>query len=271
MSKFKISLHHLLALGVTAVFLLPLYWMLTTSLRQTGLPPAQSIEWWPPAATLGNYPQIFETLPMLRYIGNSTIVVAAAVPITLIVASLAGFGLSQLPLKPRRYLFLLSVGLLMIPATAVWLLRFQVLRWLGLIDSLWALIAPAFAASNPLFVLLYYWTFHRIPNEIFESARLEGATATLIWRKLALPLARPTSVGVAILTFVMYWNDFISPVLYIFNPQSYTLPVGIQILKQLDATNWPLLMAGAIIMTLPVLLFFIFLQRIFLSNLSEQN
>ncbi|MEM7116042.1 MAG: carbohydrate ABC transporter permease [Chloroflexota bacterium] len=255
--------------AITAVlFLLPLYWALVASLRQPGLPPPLSVEWWPQAAHWQNYQTIFEIVPMSRYLRNSLLVTAVSVPLTLLTASFAGFSLSQMPYRWQRQLLALSIGLMMVPGAAVWLFRFQILRGLGLINSLWALIAPAFAASSPLFVLLFYWAFRRIPTELFEAARLDGATAWHNWSRLALPLVRPVTTAVFFLTFLLYWSDFVGPVLYMFDPQGYTLPVGLQLLKQLDATNWPLLMAGAIVMTLPILLLFAWLQRYFLHDLS---
>jgi multiple sugar transport system permease protein len=179
--------------------------------------------------------------------------------------------MAQLHEKSQRRLLLFSVAVLMIPGASVWLFRFQILRWMGLLDTLWALIVPAFAGSSPLFVLLYYWTFIRVPDEMYAAARLEGASAVTVWRRLAMPLATPTTIGVIVLTFVLYWSDFVSPVLYIFDTEWYTLPVGLQILKQLDATNWPLLMAGAVMMTVPVILLFILLQRFFLHDFSLAN
>jgi multiple sugar transport system permease protein len=270
-SKVKALLHHSAGWVLTAVFLLPLFWVLVASLREPGLPPPNTVEWWPTDPQWHNYQAIFERVPMTRYMTNSVLVVATAVPLTLIIASMAGFGMSQLPRQPRRQLVYLSIALLIVPAAAVWLFRFQILRWLGLLDTLWALILPAFTGSNALFVLLFYWTFRRIPGEMFEAAQLDGATAVTVWWRLALPLSRPTIVGVAVLTFVMYWSDFISPILYIFDPQNYTLAVGLQILNQLDRTNWSLLMAGAVVMTLPVILLFILLQRFFLHDLSLSN
>ncbi|MEZ4644671.1 MAG: carbohydrate ABC transporter permease [Chloroflexota bacterium] len=249
-------------------FLLPLYWIFTASLRQRGLPPPTTIEWIPQSLTFDNYPFIFELLPMARYIRNSLIVVVVAVPITLYVASLAGFGMAQENELWRRRLLVLSVVLLMVPGASVWLFRFQILRWLGILDTLWALIVPAFAAGNPLFVLLFFWSYRRLPAEMYEAARLDGASAWVLWWKLARPLVRPTAVTVIILSFVTYWSDFVSPVLYIYRTDLYTLPIGLQILKQLDPTNWPVLMAAAAVMTLPVVVLFIFLQRAFLSNLS---
>jgi len=270
-SKFKGLVHHGAGWALTAVFVLPLLWVLVASLRAPGLPPPNTVEWWPPAPQWSNYQLIFERVPMTRYITNSILVVAIAVPIPLVIASMAGFGMSQLPTRPRRQLVYLSIAFLIMPAAAVWLFRFQILRWLGLLDTLWALILPAFTGSNALFVLLFYWSFRRIPGEMFEAAQLDGATAVTAWWRLALPLARPTIVGVTVLTFVMYWSDFISPILYIFDPQNYTLAVGLQILNQLDRTNWPLLMAGAVVMTAPVILMFVFLQRFFLHDLSLSN
>lgn len=261
----------LIGLLVALLFILPLFWAVVASLREPGLPPVETIEWWPQAPHWENYLEIFRRVPMLRYTVNSLIVVAVAIPATLLTASLAGFSLNQLPDGPRRLLITLSIILLMIPEASVWLFRFQILRWLGLLDTLWALMIPAFAASSPLFVLLFYWTFRHIPPEIYEAARLDGADALTIWWRLALPLVRPTIIGVAVLTFVLYWSDFVSPVLYIFRPQAYTLPVGLQILKQLHATDWPLLMAGAVFMTLPVVILFILLQRFFLNDLSLAN
>jgi multiple sugar transport system permease protein len=136
-------------------------------------------------------------------------------------------------------------------------------KHLLLIDTYWALIAPAWMGSSPFFVLLFYWSFRRTPLELFEAARLEGLNVLGIWAKVAMPLARPTIMSVGVLTFVQYWSDFVNPLLYLKSEQRYTLPVGLQVLQQLDTTNWPLLMAGSVVMTIPVLLLFFLVQRAF--------
>lgn len=254
--------------AITAVFILPLFWVLVTSLRPVGLPPPATIIWWPQNPQWDNYAALFRLLPMSRYLGNSLLVVAVATPITWLTASLAGFAFAQLPPRLRHRWFLINIALLLIPSASVWLFRFQILRWLGLLDSLWALILPAFAAGSPLFVLLFYWSFRQIPAEMLEAARLDGAGLGALWSRIALPLVRPASAAVLALASVMYWSDFVSPVLYIYQPRYYTLPVGLQLLNQLDATNWPLLMAAAVMMTAPALLLFVWLQRLFLHDLS---
>ena len=260
--------YHLVGLACVAIFLLPFYWAVVASLRQPGLPPARTVEWWPQGAYWDNYAELFRIVPMARYALNSLFVVAIAAPLTLLTSALAGFALSQLDAAWRRRLVTASVALLLIPGTAVWTFRFHILHWLGLVDSLWALIVPAVAGGSPLFVLLFYWACWRIPRELYESARLDGAEAWTVWRRIAWPLARPTAAAVAVLAFALYWGDFTTPVLYIFNPELYTLPIGLQLLKQMDSTNLPLLMAGSVLMTAPVVALFLVIQRLFLRDLS---
>jgi multiple sugar transport system permease protein len=257
---------HGLLIAIAALFVMPIVWMIAASLRQPGLPPPRSIELIPNPIALSNYARVFDLLPWGHYFLNSLFVVSAAVPITIVVASWAGFAMSQLPDRSRRILLILSLGLLMIPFSALWLTRFVLFTSIGLINSHAALIAPALAGTSPLFVLLFYWTFRRVPLELFESARLEGAHAFSIWWRIALPLALPTAAAVGMLAFVFYWSDFLSPLLYLKSQSLYTLPVGLQQLRQLDRTNWPLLMSGAMLMTLPPVLVFLFLQRYFLRD-----
>jgi multiple sugar transport system permease protein len=257
---------HGVPLLVGALFLLPLLWMLTASLRDPGLPPARTIEWLPDPVQPGNYGAVFELLPFGRYLLNSLAVVALAVPLTIITASMAGFAMALLERRSRMVLVVVSVALLMVPVTALWLTRFLLLRWAGLTDSLLALVLPALAGSSPLFVLLYYWTFRRLSSEVFEMAHLDGAGVLTTWRRVAMPQALPTGIAVAVLAFILYWSDFISPLLYLRSQDLYTLPLGLRQLQQLDPSDWPLLMAGAVMLTLPAVLFFLLVQHLFLGE-----
>jgi multiple sugar transport system permease protein len=257
---------HVLPLLVAVVFLLPLLWMLTAALREPGLPPPRSIEWLPTSPSPQNFAAVFELLPFGRYLLNSLAVVAMAVPLTIITASMAGFAMALLERRSRSALVVLSVALLLVPVTALWLTRFLLLSWIGLTDSLLALVVPAVAGSSPLFVLLYYWAFRRMSVDVFETAHLDGAGAATVWRRIALPNARAMTVAVAVLTFIMYWSDFISPLLYLRDQGLYTLPLGLRQLQQLDPTDWPLLMSGAVMLVLPAVLFFLLVQHLFLGE-----
>jgi multiple sugar transport system permease protein len=260
------ALHHAASGIVAAAFLVPLAWMLSASLRSPGLPPPRGVEWLPAPVSWANYARLFDLLPMARYTLNSLAVASLAVPVTLVSASWAGFAMAQLSRLARRRLALLSVVLLMVPITALWLARFVLFTWMSLTNSYGALLAPAVMGTSPLFVLLFYWAFRRVPAELFDSARLDGASAWTTWRTVALPLARPTVVAVGVLTFLVYWSDFINPLLYLNSQDLYTLPVGLRQLQQLDRANWPLLMAGAVIMTAPAVALFLAVQRYFLGE-----
>ena len=259
---------YLVATLVALPFILPLVWMIASSLRTPGLPPPRGVEWIPQPLAWGNYPAIFRMIPLARYIFNSLFVSAAAVFLTLLVASWAGFGMAQLGRSARRRLLAFSVGLLMLPVTALWLTRFLLFNALGWIDTYLALWAPALMGSSPFFVLLFYWAFRRLETECYEAARLEGAGPLSVWYRVGLPQVRPTVAAVGSLTFILYWNDFINPLIYLKSQSLYTLAVGLQQLQQLDRTNWPLLLAAALVMTLPVVLLFLFAQRYFLHESS---
>jgi len=261
-------LYHAVSLALTLLFILPLIWMVSTSLRQPGLPPPRTIEWLPQPLAFSNYPTIFNMLPLGWYALNSLIVAALAIPITLTTASWAGLALSQLRSAWRGRFIMLSIGLLLVPITALWLTRFILFKWLGLLNTFGSLLAPALMGSSPLFVLLFYRAFRRMSPELFEAARLEGATALRLWWEVALPLARSTIAAVAVLTFLLYWSDFISPLLYLKSPSLYTLPVGLRQLEQMDKTNWPLLLAASVVMTAPAVGMFLMIQHYFLGEES---
>jgi multiple sugar transport system permease protein len=260
---------HLFSLAAAGLFLLPLLWMVAASLRPAGLPPPRGLEWLSSPGTFANYLRIFEILPFGRYLFNSVSISLLGVLLTLITASWAGLGMSLLGKRARLRLLVLSLMLQIVPITAVWLTRFLLFAWLGLTNSRASLLAPALMGSSPLFVLLFYWTFRRVDRAVFETAQLDGANLLQIWWHVALPLARPALMGVGMLSFLYYWNDFINPLLYLRSQSLFTLPIGLLQLQEMDRTNWPLLMAAATMMTMPAVIVFAVLQRALLWWDSE--
>ncbi len=203
-------------------------------------------------------------MPLAQYTLNSLIVVALAVPIDdrdRLVGRLRHGAATRAACAARWWCWPCCCA--WSPVTALWLTRFLLFKELMLIDTLWVLVVPALMGTNPFFVLLFYWTFRRIPRELFESARLDGAGPLSIWARVAMPLARPTTTAVSVLAFTVYWSDFINPLLYLKSESHYTLPVGLRVLQQMDRSNWPLLMAGVVVMAAPVLILFLLMQRYF--------
>ena len=255
-----------LLVGVTALFLVPLLWVVSASLRAPGLPPPRTIEWFPDPVSFAAWERLFTLLPFGRYLGNSLLVVAVAVPLSLLSASMAGFAMAQLAAPLRRSLVVVSVVLLLVPVTALWLTRFLLFVAAGITGSPLALVAPAIMGGSPLFVLLYFWAFRRVPPELVEAARLEGAGAISTWWRVGVPLVGPTSVAVGVLAFLLFWSDFISPTLYLRTDEWATLTIGLRQLQQLDRSDWPMLMAGAVLLAVPAVLLFAVAQRRFLRD-----
>ncbi len=245
-------------------FLCPVLWLLIASLWPDYQP--LSVVWQASESfrpTLGNYVTASTLVPMGRFAFNSLRVVVIAVPLTLLVASLAGFALTQLPERVQKLMIWLSLAALLAPPTALWLARFPLFKALGWVDTPWPLIAPALIGGTPFSVLLFYWTFRRLAPALFEAARLEGASPWQLWWHIALPLSANTAAGVAILSFVLFWGNFTDPLLYLRSEDQMTLPVGLRFLAQLDPIRWPVLMAGAVMLTLPVVVIFLVGQRYF--------
>ncbi|MCY1020011.1 carbohydrate ABC transporter permease [Pyxidicoccus sp. MSG2] len=256
-----------LLIGVlVVVFLAPLVVMFTGSLRPPGLPPPRGVELIPQGAGLAAYAATFTLVPFGRALLNSVLIAAFMVPLSVITASWAGLALAQSNGWRWRTLAGTVLLLEMVPGTAVWLARFAVFKVLGLTGTPVPLVAPALMGGSPLFVLLYAVAFRRLPPELFEAARLEGAGPVRLWRSIALPLVRPTTASVALLAFALSWRNFIDPLLYLSGEDALTAPLALHALELLGSTQWPVLLAGAVVVTLPAVLAFLGAQRMFLGE-----
>jgi multiple sugar transport system permease protein len=240
--------------------------MVSGSLREAGLPPPRSPELLPAEPTVESYERAFELVDLGRYALNSTIVVALAVPLTLLFGSWAGFAMARLPERGRAVLVGLSLVALMVPVTALLVPRFALFSWLGLTDTYVPLVAPALIGTSPFYVLLFYWAFRRIPSELYEACRLEGLSPLATWWRVALPLVRPVTVAVAVLAAVFTWSNFLDPLIYLFDADLFTLPLGLRSLAALDRQDFPVLLAGAVVATAPVIAAFLVVQRLFLQE-----
>jgi multiple sugar transport system permease protein len=254
------------AVAVAVAFLLPLWFMLSGSLREPGTPPPRTPELVPTPLSTTSYDRAFDLVDLTRYTVNSLVVAALTVPLAVLVASWAGFAFLLVAGRARSVLIGLSFAALMIPVTALLVPRFTLFRWLELTDTWVPLVAPALLGLSPFYVLLYYWSFRRLPPELLEAARLEGMQPFAMWRRLAMPLVRPVTVAIALLAFIATWGNFLDPLIYLFDPDLYTLPLGLRSLAALDRTNFPILLAGAVVATAPVVAAFVVAQRYFLHE-----
>ena len=265
-SRFRRRLRVLAAVAVTIVFGLLFAFLLTGSLRTPGLPPPSTPDLFPRPFAWGNYERAVELVALDRAVLNSLLVAAVFVPTSVLVASWAGFAGALLGARARRLLVMASVAALMVPVTALLVPRFALFRWLGLIDSFGPLLAPALLGASPFYVLVYLAAFRRLPADFYDACRLEGMSPFRMWWTVAMPLVRPVTIAVAVLAFVFSWGNFLDPLVYVYDRDLFTVPLALKSLTQLDRTNYPLLLAGAVVATAPVIAVFLLAQRYFLHE-----
>ena len=249
------------AAALAVAFALPLVFMVSGSLRPPGLPPPTSPQLVPDPLGLGSYGRAFELGDLGRYTLNSLVVAALVVPLTVLVASWAGFAIARLPRRPATLLVAASVAALMVPTTALIVPRFTLYRLLGVTDTYVPLVAPALVGTSPLFVLLYAVAFRRLPRDLYDACALESLGPFATWRRVAMPLVAPVTAAVAMLAFVVSWGSALEPLVYLFDPALYTLPLGLRSLAELDRSDYPVFLAGCVVATAPVLLAFLVAQR----------
>ena len=259
-----------LLIGVLCLlFVSPLVLMALGSLRAPGLPPPDGFELAPKGASLSNYEIVFAFVPLGRQLLNSLIVAAVAVPVTVLVASWAGYAIVSASERVRRWLIAACLICLMVPLSALWVPRFVMFKWMGALDSLWPLMAPALMATSPFYVLLFAVSYARIPQELFDAARLENMSPMAIWRRVAWPLAKPTVFAVGVLAFAWHWANFIDPLLYLSSGELFTAPLGLRSLQTLEPTNHPILLAASVMVCLPGVVAFVAAQRSFFHKTLE--
>ena len=253
---------------VIVVFLAPLLFMVTGSLRKVGAPPSPRFEVIPTGAGLGAYGRLSEHIPIWMLARNSLLVVAVAVPVTVLVATWAGFAIVQMAGRSRRAILVVTLTVLMIPIPMLWTARFIGFLRLGLLDTLIPVMAPALAGTTPFTILLAYWAFRRVPPQLFQAARLEGASAFQTWWRVGMPLIRATTLAIAAVAFTVHWGNYLDAFLFISEPGQRTLPLGVARLSGLDPSELPIMLAGAVLLTVPPVLALFLAQRRLLSTVD---
>ncbi|WP_156252688.1 carbohydrate ABC transporter permease [Pseudactinotalea terrae] len=251
------------------VFLVPFLWMISSSLKQNLDIFELPLRWIPDPVEWRNYIQVWTgERSMLRYFGNSTIVVVATIVGELAVVSLAGYAFGRLRFKGQNALFLVFLATSMVPAQLLLVPRFMFFQQIGLYDTLWALILPGLSSVFATFLLRQH--FASAPRELGEAARIDGAGEWRIFARIYLPLARPALAALAILIFDSTWNDFEGPLIMISSEEKYTVPLGLTRFMSDDGTvSMGPAMAGSVSSIIPVLIIFIVFQRHFMSSMAR--
>ncbi len=259
----------LIALLVIGLILVvgPFVWMTLASLKPKQellqVPPT----WLPESPTLDNYQRLFDRLDFPRYFWNSTFIAVLITLANMVFCSMVGYALAKLNFAGRDKIFLLVLGTLLVPGAVTLVPLFVVMAKLGLVDTPWAVILPL--AAGPLGVFLMRQFMQGIPNELLEAARVDGAGEFRIFSRIVVPLSLPAIAALGIVTFLPAWNALLWPLVVLTDEQHYTLPVALAIFSRGEfQADYGLLMAGSVVLIVPVITVFLLLQRRFTESVA---
>ncbi len=260
------ALHAVLGAGLLAM-VGPFLWMLLSSFKTEGEAREVPPTWWPNDPTLENYWELFTRLDFPQYFTNSAIVALLVTLGNLVICSATGYALAKLPFPGRRALFALVVANVMVPQVVTFVPVFVLVSNLGLVNTYAGLILPNLALAVNVFLMRQFML--SLPDELLESARMDGAGELRIFWQIVLPLSRPALATVGILTFLGSWNNFLWPLVVATTEDKYTLPVALALYSVgQNQTRYGLLLAGSVVVILPVLLVFMVLQRHFVRGIA---
>lgn len=266
-SLFRAVLMIVLSVVALAV-LMPLLWMLLTSIKGSNdvfSVPLKWIPWLHFVPTLEAYKQVWTQVSFALYFGNSLFIAVVVMVGQVFTSSLAAYAFARLKFPGRDKIFLAYLGTLMVPGVVTVIPVYILMRELHWIDTYQALIVPAMFSAYGTFLLRQF--FLSIPTEMEEAARIDGCSAFEIYRWIVVPLSLPAMSTLAIFTFVGNWRSFLWPLIVTNSTGHYTLPVGLAAFRTLEGgVNWPVLMAGSMLMTLPMVIIFLFGQRYFIEG-----
>jgi len=254
-----------LLIGASSLALFPLLWMLAASFMAPGEASAYPPPLVPSHPTLANYRELFARAGMGRYLANSMLLAVAATALSLVFSGMAGYAFAKLRFRGRDRLFRLMLGALVIPGQVAMVPLFLLLKEMGLVNSYGGIIVPALASIFGIFLVRQYAL--SIPDDLLEAARIDGASEWRIFVEVVVPLLKPIIVTLAVFTMLGTWNDFMWPLIVLSDQNLYTLPVAIASLSREHVQDNELMMAGAVLTTLPVLVVFLALQRYYMQGL----
>ncbi|GIF50970.1 carbohydrate ABC transporter membrane protein 2 (CUT1 family) [Asanoa ferruginea] len=262
----KAVLYAILSVGLLVV-VGPFVWMALSSLKPEGEIRSVPPTWLPQTWTLDNFRDLFSRLDFPLYFFNSAFVALAVTAGNLLFCSLVGYALAKLHYPGKRLLFLAVLGMLMVPGMVTFVPQFVLVSNMGLTNSYAGLILPFLVGPFGVFLMRQF--LQSIPDDLIEAARVDGAGEMRIFWRVVLPLCRPALATLGILTFLASWNNFLWPLVVASTEDKYTLPVALALYSiGQNRTDFGLLLAGAVVVVLPVLIVFIVLQRHFMRGIA---
>jgi multiple sugar transport system permease protein len=276
--KAKIVLTHIALVVLSVAFIMPLLWMFSTSLKPIEETLTTPPKWIPSKILWENYPKAINYnseqlgyIPFLVYARNTILVTILTVAGAVLSNALVAYSFARLKWKGRDSFFAVTLATMMIPFPVLMVPTFALFRWLGWVGTFKPLWVPAFFASAFSIFLLRQF-FRTIPMELSEAAKLDGCSEVRIFTDVIVPLSKPALMVVALFTFMGSWNDFLGPLIYLVDQNTFTLSLGLSAYQtQHGGTPWNLLMAATLLVILPVILVFFFAQKVFIQGIATSG
>lgn len=252
------------------VLLVPLFWLISSSLKEGSHIFDQPVEWFPANPQWKNYPDAWNALPFTRFLFNTLFVTLLPVFAEVFVSAIVAYGFSRFEFPGRNLLFIVMLSTMFMPDIVKIIPTFIIWKQFSLIDTYDPLVIPAILGGTPLFIFLMRQFFLGVPREIEEAAIIDGANLFQSFGLVMLPLIRPALLSAGIISFQGHWNDFLTPLIYLNSQAKYTMTVGMYFFEGgvNEQPHWEWLMAMSTLMIIPILILFIFFQRYFIEGLT---
>jgi multiple sugar transport system permease protein len=260
------ALQYLILIVGSVVMSVPLYWMVTASLEDNQLV-GSNPEFFPSHPIWSNYPYALTFVDFSTFFKNTMIIEVFVIIGVVLSSSMAAYSFARLRWPGRDVWFLILLSVLMVPYFATLVPTFLLWHSLGMVNTFYPLILPAFF-GNSFFIFLLRQFFRGIPRELEDAARIDGAGFLRVFLTIILPLARPALAVVAIFTFTGVWNDFLNPLVYLNSNDMFTLALGLQMFMQQQNAQWAALMAACTLMIIPMVVAFLVFQRSFVQGIT---
>ncbi|WP_238993251.1 carbohydrate ABC transporter permease [Nocardioides caldifontis] len=253
------------------LFVSPLLFMISTSFKSRTESARTPPTWIPEQFTVGAYETVLNAAdtPVLRWFLNSMVAATANSAIVVVTSALAAYALARMEFRGQKVVFGLIIATLFVPPVILVIPNYEIVGRLYWLDTLTAVIIPTAANAFGVFFLRQF--FISLPKELEESASLDGANIFQTFWRIVLPLSRPALATLALLAFLTNWNDFLWPVYVLFDPEMQTLQAGLSTLQSANSVRYDLLMAGAVVASVPVLLLYVFAQRFVIEGVSRSG
>jgi multiple sugar transport system permease protein len=267
LNRIGLGVLYLILILMTAVFIIPFFWLLSCSFKQPSELFEVPIKWLPRSLQFENYVRMFTYFPFTRYLRNTMIIVFFNIVGSVVSGSIIAYGFSCLHWKGRDKVFILVLVTMILPFQVVMVPLFMLYQRLHWIGTFLPLTVTCFF-GNPFYIFLIRQFFLSLPRELNDAAKIDGASEFRTFWQIAVPLSTPVLATVAIFAFLRTWNDFIGPLIFLSSDRLYTLSIGAQMIRSRLQPNWELLMPLGVVMVLPALIIFFLMQKYFIQGIA---